>query len=366
MATKHRIGIIGHTGRGNYGHDVDNVWLQFPNCEIVGVADADEAGRAAAVKKLKAPAAFADYRKMLDETKPAIVSVCPRWIDQHRDMVLACAQRGIHVFMEKPFCRSPAEADEIIAACEKHDVKLALSHQTRYSPKLPVVRDMILDGQIGDLKKLRGRGKEDKRGGGEDLWVLGSHIMNLIHYFGGEPQRCTATVQQDGRSITKADVVSGNEGIGPLAGDHVSATYDLDGGVTAHFDSRRNADGARFGLHIFGSKGVIEIVTGYLPAASFLADPTWLPGQPTEKKWVPISSAGLGKPEVLKDGGLLAGNMLACHDLLLAIADDRQPECSMYEGRTTIEMISAVFESQRIGGPVPMPLKNRENPLTML
>ena len=264
---KHRIGIIGHTGRGNYGHDVDNVWLQFATCEIVGVADADETGRAAAAKRLKAPAAFADFRKMLDETKPTIVSVCPRWIDQHRDMVLACAERGIHVYMEKPFCRSPAEADEIIAACEKHDVKLALSHQTRYSPKLPVIRDMILDGQIGDLLELRGRGKEDARGGGEDLWVLGSHVMNLIHFFGGEPQWCFATVQQAGRPIKKSDVYEGKEGIGPLAGDHVTATYGLEDGVTAHFGSKRNAAGGRFGLQIFGSKGVIEILTdaGDLP-----------------------------------------------------------------------------------------------------
>ena len=38
----------------------------------------------------------------------------------------------------------------------------------------------------------------------------------------------------------------------------------------------------------------------------------------------------------------------------------------MYEGRVTIEMIAAVFESHRVGGPVTFPLKTRENPLALL
>ena len=42
MAARYRIAVIGHTGRGNYGHDVDRVWLEMPDCEIVGVSDPDE------------------------------------------------------------------------------------------------------------------------------------------------------------------------------------------------------------------------------------------------------------------------------------------------------------------------------------
>lgn len=364
MAARYRIAVIGHTGRGNYGHDVDRVWLEIPDCEIVGVADPDESGRQQAAQRLKTLQAFSDYRRMLDEVKPHIVSICPRWLDQHQEMVLAAAERGIHVYMEKPFCRSLAEADAIIAACEKHDVKLAISHQTRYSPKLQVVKNMIGDGLLGEVLELRGRGKEDARGGGEDLWVLGSHVMNLMHYFGGEPQWCLGSVFQGGRPIVKADIKQGNEGIGLLAGDQVSAVYGLDDGATAYFGSKRGATGNRFGLQIFGSKGVVEVLTGHLPSVQYLADPSWSPGR-TGKAWVPVSSAGPGKPEPLKEGGLLAGNVLACRDLLAAIENDRQPECSMYEGRTTVEMIAAVFESQRVGQRVDMPLKTRVNPLSL-
>lgn len=364
---KYRVGVIGHTGRGDYGHGIDTVWSAIGQAEIVGVADADEAGRADAAKRLQAPQAYADYRQLLDEAKPQIVSICPRWLDQHRDMVLAAAERGIHIYIEKPLCRSLEEADEMVAACKQHRVKLALAHQTRYSPKIQVIRDLIADGKIGQVLELRGRGKEDPRGGGEDLWVLGSHIMNLIQTFGGEPRWCFASVWEGNKPMAKEHVRPGPEGIGQLAGDGVAATYGLEEGITAYFASRRNAAGkpSRFGLQILGSQGVIEILTGYLPEAHYLPDPSWSPGR-SGQKWQPISSMGLGKPEPLTDGSAHAGNVVACRDLIAAIEEDRQPECSIYEGRTTVEMIAGVFESHRIQGPATLPLKTRANPLSLL
>jgi predicted dehydrogenase len=302
---------------------------------------------------------------MLDEEKLDVVSIAPRWIDQHCEMVVAAAERGVHMYLEKPFCRTLAEADQMIAACERHRVKLAIAFQTRYSPKLPAVRQLIDEGRLGKTLELRGRGKEDARGGGEDLWVLGSHVMNLIHHLGGEPYWCFGTVQQDGHPIGPDDVHAGAEGIGPLAGDTVQAMYGLADGATAYFGSHRNAAGGRFGLQIFGSQGVLEILTGYLPAVHFLDDPGWSPGR-SGASWTPLSSAGLGQPEPLADGGLPAGNRAACIDLLRAIEEDRQPEASMYEGRLTVAMIAAVFESQRTGGPVNFPLQTRDNPLTLL
>src|SRR5262245_14213750 len=368
MATKFRVGIIGHTGRGNYGHGIDTVWAQFKDrCEVVGVSDPDEKGRTEAVKRVQAPQAFADYRQLLDEIKPQIVAICPRWVDQHRDMVVAAAERGCHIYMEKPFCRSPAEADQMIAACEKNDVKLAIAHQTRYSPRLQAVREIIDSGQLGTLLELRGRGKEDQRGGGEDLWVLGSHVMNLIQFCGGQPTWCFARLEQNGKPVTKEHVKAGNEGLGPLAGDDVVAMYGLESGATAYFASKRamSTGNGRFGLQIYGSKGVLEILTGHLPSVPFLPDPLWSPGQ-SSKTWIPVSSAGIGKPEPLKEGGLNAGNILAVKDLISAIDNDRQPECNMYEARATIEMICAVFESHRLKAPVMLPLKTRENPLSLL
>ena len=367
MAAKYRVGIIGSTGRGNYGHGIDTVWQHFDECQIVGVADPDEKGRAAAATRLKAPKAYADYRQLLDDTRPQIVAICPRWLDQHRNLVLAAAERGMHIYMEKPMCRTPAEADEMVSACQKHNVKLAIAHQTRYSPRLQAVSEIVGSGQLGTLLELRGRGKEDQRGGSEDLWVLGSHVFNLIHHFGGDPKWCFARLEQNGKPVTKSDVKEGNEGLGPLAGDHVVAMYGLDSGATGFFGSKRAmaSGNGRFGLQIYGSKGVLEILTGHLPSVQFLPDPAWSPGR-SKAAWVPVTSAGINKPEPLTEGGLDGGNVLAVKDLLSAIENNRLPECNVLEGRTTVEMISAVFESHRTGAPVAFPLKTRVNPLSLL
>src|SRR6188768_598725 len=58
---RYRVGVIGHTGRGNYGHGLDTMWKDVPGCEIVAVADADAAGLAGAQKKLGIDKGFADY-----------------------------------------------------------------------------------------------------------------------------------------------------------------------------------------------------------------------------------------------------------------------------------------------------------------
>ncbi len=366
---QYRCAVIGRTGKGNYGHSLDKVWFDIPNCKLVGVADDNKLGLRAEARRLKLDEkqAYLDYRKMLDEVKPDVVSICQRWIDRHAEMVIECANRGIHMYCEKPMCQSLEQADAMVKACEKNNVKFAIAHQTRYSPKLPVVKKLIEDGAIGAVLEYRGRGKEDRRGGGEDLWVLGTHVFNLINYFAGDPLWCMANVMQDGERVTKKHVKDGAEGIGPLAGDHLRAIYSMADGATATFGSRRNAAGkpSRFGLQIYGSKGILEIYTGHLGTVKLLEDSSWSPGR-TGKQWIDVSTAGPGKPEPIKDGGLPAGNVLAVKDLLDAIENDRQPESSIYEARTATEMIIAVFESHRLNGPATFPLKNRKNPLSLL
>lgn len=368
MAESYRVGVIGHTGQGNYGHGLDRVWLEIPNTRIVGVADPDNAGLSSAVERLGNPNGYADYREMLEKERPDVVSICPRWLNRHHEYVVAAAERGVRgIYLEKPLCQTLEQADSMIETCRKHRVKVAVAHQTRYSPILPVIDQAIDAGRIGTVLEFRGRGKEDRRGGGEDLWVLGTHVFDLIRYFGGDAIWCSASVEDNGRPVISADVSDGNEGIGALAGDHVAAMYGLRTGRKAYFNSTRNMAGtpSRFGLMIYGSKGVIALTTGFLPAAAVLEDPSWTPGR-TNKKWVPISSAGVGMAEPLQDGGLHAGNLLACRDLLGAIEQDRDPESSILEARAATEMIVAVFEAHRRGRKVEIPLVYRKNPLLSL
>ena len=367
---KLKVAIIGHTGRGNYGHGLDTMWLNVPEVEIVGVADGDAKSALAEVAKLKTGTAFDDYEQMLAKVEPDIVAIGPRHVDQHRDMAMAAIASGCKgIYMEKPFVRSLVEADEVVAACEKDGVKLAVAHRNRYHPVMPVVAQLVKDGAIGRLLEFRARGKEDARGGSLDLWVLGSHLFNLIHYFGGMPQSCSAVVFQGGKPVTKADVKEGDEGIGPLAGNEVHARYEMECGVPAFFDSVQNAGvkSTGFGVQIIGTEGIIDLRTDTEPAAQLLAGSPFRPtAEP--RAWVPITSAGIGKPEPLADiKALVAGHLLPARDLIASIRENRQPLCSAGDARMTVEMISAVFESHRLGGKrVPLPLETRVNPLTLL
>jgi predicted dehydrogenase len=366
MAKNYRVAVIGRTGKGNYGHGLDVVWKALDNAEVVAVADENDKGRTEAAKRLGAKNAYADYRQMLQKERPHFVSVADRWPDAHHDMVVACAQAGAHVFLEKPMCRTLAEADSLIRECEMRHVKVAIAHQTRYSPRLARVRDLTGAGRIGDILEVRCRGKEDVRGGGEDLMVLGTHLMDLMRFLVGDARWCHASITVSGRPATRDDVHEGGEKTGPVLGDQIHATYGFDKGVVGTFSSRRNAAGrvSRFGMEIRGTKGIIQLTTGGLPPAYLLDDPSWFPGK-TNAAWREISSNGLGKPETLKDGGLDMANVLIVKDLIEAVEKDRQPLGSMYDGRGALEMILAVYESWRAKGSVDMPLKNRAHPLTM-
>ncbi len=365
---KYRVGIIGHTGRGNYGHGLDLPWQHREDCEVVALADPHDGGREGGLKRTGAAKGYADYREMLKNERLNIAVICPRWIDQHRDLAIACAEHGCHIYMEKPFCQTLAQADEVVQTCEMRHLKFAIAHTNRYSPVLSVVKRLIRDGEIGDVLEVRARGKEDaRRGGGEDLWVLGTHMLDLTRALVGDAESCFATVRQDGKPVTKEHVAEGNEVIGPLAGDHIQATYRFKNGVTGYFASKRGAGGGagRFGLRIFGSRGMIEMQSGYLKPAYLLKDPAWSPGR-TGSKWEFITSGGVGKPEPVKDGGHGGANVVAAADLISAIEGDRQPVSSVYDARSATELIVATFESHRVGGPVSLPLENRQNPLAML
>ena len=163
---------------------------------------------------------------------------------------------------------------------------------------------------------MRGRGKEDSRAGGQDLMVLGTHLFDLMRLVAGDARWCMARVGMAGKQrvapVTKADVRQGGEGMGRVAGDHIVALYGFDRGVVGHFASQRCTRGKgepdRFGLTILGTRGVIQLTTGSLPPVVYLNDPSWFPGR-GKSAWQTITSAGLGRPEPTKDGGLGQGNV---------------------------------------------------------
>ena len=361
------VGVIGHTGQGNYGHGEDTVWLKFPQTKIVAVADADPKGLADAAKRLGGVKAYADYKVMLREAKPDIAAICPRHIHEHRDMIVAAVEAGVKgIYVEKPFVRTLAEADEIVKLCADKGVRLAIAHRNRYHPVLPVVTKLIEDGTIGQLLEIRARGKEDARGGALDLWVLGSHVLNLCHYFGGAPLACSATVKQGGHPLVKSDLKQGAEGIGLLGGDEIHARFEMKKGFPVFFDSLANAGTkeAGFGLQLIGTEGIIDLRGDAEPLAHLLPVSPFRP-VPEPRAWVPITTAGVGKPEPIGNiRTLVGGHHGPVLDLIAAIDEKRDPLCSDQDGRTVLEMTMAIFESHRNNGAkIGMTLVDRSNPL---
>jgi predicted dehydrogenase len=246
-------------------------------------------------------------------------------------------------------------------------LKLAVAHIARYSPQLAVVKQLIADGEIGDLVEVRTRGKEDRRGGAEDLWVLGSHVLDTLRAIAGDPLACQAMLLENDQPVTARHVRPGNEALGPLAGDRVEATFRFPKGVMGSFSSKRDAAGkpSRFGMRIYGSRGVIDMASGYGIPAYIMKDSGWT-APSVGAKWQVVTSAGIEKPETLKATGYEGGNPAAARDLIAAIEEDREPKCGMREARAVIEMIMAIFESHRLGKIVSLPLENRKHPLAFL
>ena len=371
-----RVAAIGRTGRGDWGHAIDELWKDVEGTSLVAVADESEEGLAKAVARAGLDAArpgagFRDWRRLLAEVKPDIVAICMRHIDCHAEMAIAAAEAGAKgVFMEKPFVRTRAEAEAVIAACRKAGTKLALAFVNRHSPAYAAARDLIEDGRIGRVLELRGRGKEDGRGGGEDLWVLGCHVLDMMADIGGAPQWCQASVTTGGRPITRGDAVPGPEGIGPIAGDAIAAMFGLADGPVGHFASVRDAGLKQpaFGLTVVGTKGAIHIRPDHVPHAFFRDAPLWRVDK--DVPWQPIGPEGLGAVAVAdadRAAERAAWGRRAAADLVDAIADDREPETGMYAGRTVLEMTEAVYASALSGGridwPVERSLPSRGSPL---
>ena len=138
-----------------------------------------------------------------------------------------------------------------------------------------------------------------------------------MRFVAGDPSWCMAHITQSGKTITRDDVREGNEPIGPIAGDQIAAMFGFQHPTVGYFGSHpaRHHAATRFGLSIYGTKGIITLGTGTLPDVYFIADPMWQPGK-SKAEWLPVTSHGLGEAETLTDRSLRAGNVWICQNLI--------------------------------------------------
>ena len=361
-ATKWPAAVIGFTGEGDYGHGLDVIFNDLPNVEVVAVADPDPSGRAKAAERCRALRQYADYREMLEKEKPRLVSLAARWTNHRLASGLAALRTGAHLYSEKPFATSLLEADELLATARKNNLKIAVAHQMRLAPSTLALKGAMERGLIGDLLELHAWGKQDDRAGGEDMIVLGSHLFDMMRFFAGDPEWCTARVLHENREITRNDARDVREKIGKVAGTDVAAQFAFPHGVSGTFTSRKRLRDTvgHWGLEFVGSKGSARLLTEIFPSIYLAKIGKWeTTGRANEwRRWEGDPGITLSATE----RGFGPGNRRLVDDWLDAIAGDRQPICSGENAMRSIEMVMAVYQAALSRGRVTFPLADRRHP----
>jgi len=351
----YRAAAIGRTGGGNYGHGLHLAYKGLDNVEFIAVADPDDAGREKARADTGAQRAYADYCEMLSKEELDIVSVCPRWLDCHLKMVLACIAAGCHIYCEKAIAMSLEDGDMMVNAAENAGLKIAVAHQGVYLPGVQKIKRMLDEGNIGQVQAIYAHGKQDSRGGGEDMIVLGTHLFNMMRYFVGDIAWMSAHVTTEGHEITLDDAREATEPVGLIAGDCVNSYFAFKSGVSGFFDSRKDQAGSneRYGMEIVGDEGMISLRGGTASNVAIYPHALWAPVDASQK-WEKLD---------LDDTPLRTGNQIAIIDLIDAIENDREPISSGRAAVAALEMILGAYESQITGERVTFPMKNRKHPL---
>jgi predicted dehydrogenase len=184
--------------------------------ELAGACEPDAARRESMAKRFAIARVFPDADTLLRETRPdiAIVGTPP---DSHRAMALLAMAHGAHVFCEKPFVTTAAEADEIVAAAETSGRLIAVNNQYRYMAFYRETGERLGRGDFGRPFLIScweqmfhpPSFEKNWRAGlvRSTLFEFGTHALDLIcYFFGSLPTSITAHMPHP-RSDIAADVV---------------------------------------------------------------------------------------------------------------------------------------------------------------
>lgn len=149
MNTPLRVGLI---GLGNVALAHLEGYRTLDQVKVTAGAD-PRTDRATMMASRYGFAPYADYRDMLDRERLDLVCVLST-VASHRDAVEAAASRGLHVLCEKPLAIRLDEADQMIAGCRRHDVKLFYAASYRFLPPIVKARELIQSGAIGEVRLI--------------------------------------------------------------------------------------------------------------------------------------------------------------------------------------------------------------------
>jgi len=307
----------GATGSG-ISHNHARGYANCPRTQLVAVADIVREN-AEAFTAEHGGEVFTDYRQMLAEVRPDIVSICT-WPHLHEEMVLACAEAGIRaVHCEKPLAPTLAAARRMVKAAAESGTQLSFNHQRRFDAAYIAARKMLDEGRIGKLIRMEMPTA--------NLFDWGTHWFDMMFYYNRQTpaEWVMAQVEPEGGPTVFGVKLEG-QAIGWVR---------FANGVTGLIPTGEHGYGVQ--NRLVGESGIIEIgATGWDTLR------VWSRGQ---ADWQDIE---------LTPTDPFA---LAFADIADCLETGREPELSARRALMATELIFACYESARKGGRITLPLE---------
>lgn len=291
---------------------------------------------------------YTDYKQMIEENQIDLISIATE-SGLHGEIALYCIEHGVHVIIEKPMAMSLEEADRIIALSEEKGVKVAACHQNRFNIAVQEMRQALEAGRFGKIShgSIHVRWNRNK------------------DYYTQAPWR--GTWAQDGGALMN-QCIHGIDLLRWMMGDEVESVY----GVTRQqFHHYLEAEDLGMAVVKFknGALATIEGTTNVYPKN--LEETLYLFG---EKGTVKLGGKSTNNIDVwdfadeteedAKNKGLEEvtsnvygnGHTSLFADMVQAIEEDRPPYVDAYAGRRALEMVLAIYKSQKTGEVVKFPV----------
>lgn len=291
---------------------------------------------------------YTDYKSMIQEVKPDLVSIATE-SGIHAEIALFCIDHGVHVIIEKPMAMSISDANEIIRCSEEKHVKVSACHQNRFNIAVQEMRHALEAGRFGRLSHgsihvrwNRNQGYYDQapwRGtwaqDGGALMNQCIHGIDLLRWtFGGEIEEVYGQTRQQFHDYLEAEDVG-------------MAVVKFKNGAIATIEGTTNVypKNLEETMYIFGEKGTVK-----LGGKSTNNIDVWDFADETEADY---KNKGL---EEVTSNVYGNGHTSLFADVMDAIRNDRKPYVDAYAGRDALELVLAIYKSQKEGKAVKMPL----------
>jgi predicted dehydrogenase len=142
-----RVGVIGY---GYWGPNIVRNLHGLDNCEVGAVCDKSPAALKRAQKTYPHTRATTDFDEVLASPEiDAVAVITPVWT--HFELAKAALKNGKHVFVEKPFTSTSAQAEELIELADRKNLKIMVDHTFLFSGAVRKIREIVGAGRLGQL-----------------------------------------------------------------------------------------------------------------------------------------------------------------------------------------------------------------------